>query len=69
MDLMQSFSFNVSSIFDFVSDVGKMLIAVYQSTTFTFTDSFGLDIHINLFAVVLALFLLDWFFNVIWGVD
>lgn len=69
MNLMQSFSFDVSGIFDFVSDVGKMFIAIYQSTTFTFTDSFGLNIHINLFAIVLALFLLDWFFDVIWGVD
>lgn len=64
MVLFQSFFFDVSGIFGFVSNVGKMLIAVYQSTTFNFGD-----FHVDLFGIALALLLLDWFFNVIWGVD
>lgn len=64
MELFQSFFFDVSSVFGFVSNVGKMLIAVYQSTTFNFGD-----FQVNLFSIALALLFLDWFFNVIWGVD
>lgn len=69
MTLPQAFFFDVSDIFDFVSNTGQMIIAMYRSTTFIFQDSFGLEIHINLFAFALALLLLDWFFDVIWGVD
>lgn len=67
--MVQSFLFDVSGIFGFVSDVGEQIISIYRSTTFIFQDSFGLEIRINLFAVALALLLLDWFFEVIWGVD
>lgn len=64
MTLPQAFFFDVSDIFDFVSNTGKMIIAVYQSTTFDFGD-----FNVNLFGIALALLLLDWFFDVIWGVD
>lgn len=67
--MMQSFVFDLSSLYGFVADVGTKIIDIYQSTTFTFLDSFGLNIHINLFALSLSLLLLDWFFEVIWGVD
>lgn len=59
----------MQDIFDFVSNTGQMIIAIYRSTTFVFQDSFGFEIHINLFAFAIALFLLDWFFDVIWGAD
>lgn len=67
--MVQAFIFDLSSLYPFVSNVGIKIIEIYQSTTFTFLDSFGWEIRINLFALSLSLFLLDWFFDVIWGVD